>query len=240
MFNSTVAQITLRATVGRRRALLFALAPLVLIVLAGVLKASHPPDADWPARTLGDFGFTVLVPLTALVIGTSVLGAEIDEGSVVHLLATPVRRSSVIVTKWLVAACLTMIFAALPELIAGIIATGRLGSLAAGLFLGALAGSLIYTALFVLISVVTTRAIAVGLLYVVIWEGLLANFVGGARILSIGHYSLGVANGIAHDNGLGAGLSVTTSVILGVIVTVFALVLAVRRLARFTIQGEAA
>ena len=40
-------------------------------------------------------GFSVILPLTALIIGTSVLGAEIDDGSIVHLLATPVRRSSV-------------------------------------------------------------------------------------------------------------------------------------------------
>ena len=56
-----------------------------------------------------------------------------------------------------------------------------------------------YNAVFVMLSVVTTRAIAFGLLYVLIWEGLLGNLVGGAKLLSVGQYSLGIANAIAHE-----------------------------------------
>ena len=91
-----------------------------------------------------------------------------------------------------------------------------------------------------LASVLTTRAIAFGLLYVLIWEGLLSNLVGGARILSIAHYCLGIANAIHPDQNLKAGLTLTTSLILGVIVTVGALILATRRLSAFAIQGEPA
>src|ERR1700736_3158320 len=120
--NPTVAAITLRATLGRRRALLFAIAPVILIALTLVLRAGRPPGALWPERVLGDFGFSVLLPLTALIIGTSVLGAEIDDGSAIHLLATPIRRTTIIVTKFAVAAVATMVFAALPELIAGLLA----------------------------------------------------------------------------------------------------------------------
>ena len=87
MFNTTVAWITLRATLSRRRALLFALPAVILILLTVALKASHPPMRLWPSHVLGTFGFSVLIPLTALIIGTSVLGAEIDDGSIVHLLA---------------------------------------------------------------------------------------------------------------------------------------------------------
>jgi ABC-2 type transport system permease protein len=88
--------------------------------------------------------------------------------------------------------------------------------------------------------VATTRAIAVGLLYVLIWETLLSNFVSGARLLSISHYSLGIANGFAHDPGLNASLTVTTSIVMGAIVTVAALVLAVNLLSRFTLKGDPA
>jgi ABC-2 type transport system permease protein len=272
MFNPTVARITLRATLGRRRALLFALPPLVLILFTLALKSTRPPSRPWPSVVLGTFGFTVLLPLTALIIGTSVLGAEIDDGSIVHLLATPVRRVSIVLTKFSVATVLTMAFAAVPELIAALISGGgstpntqtvqvvqNAGSggpgqafffhpgtpigtekFALGLFVGALVGSVIYNAIFVMVSIATTRAIAVGLLYVLIWESLLSNFVSGARILSVSHYSLGIANGFAHDSGLKAGLSVSTSIIMGAIFTVIALVLAVRLLSGFTLKGDPA
>jgi ABC-2 type transport system permease protein len=239
IINPTVAAITVRATLGRRRAVLFALPAVILIALTLVLRASHPAGADWPDRVLGDFGFSVLLPLTALIIGAGVLGAEIDDGSAIHLLATPVRRATIIVTKFAVAAGLTMVFAALPELIAGLIAPDS-ARLAVALFIGALVGSVIYAAVFVLASVLTTRAIAAGLLYVLIWEGLLSNLVGGARILSIAHYSLGVANAIHPDTNLNAGLTLTTSLILGTVVTVGALILATRRLSAFALTGDPA
>ena len=235
-----VAAITLRATIGRKRALIFALAPLVLVLVTAALKLSHPEHASWPADILGVFGLTVVLPLTALIIGTSVLGAEIDDGSIVHLLATPVSRAAVIGAKYAVAVVLTMIFAAVPELVAGLIATGGATKLALGVFVGALAGTVMYNAIFVVLSVVTTRAIAWGLLYVLIWEGVLGNLVAGARLLSVGQYSLGIANSIAHDPGLNAALRLPTAVILGAVVTAAALAVAVRRLASFSLKGEPA
>jgi ABC-2 type transport system permease protein len=239
MFNPTVAAITARATLGRRRAILFAVPAVILIALTLILRASHPAGAQWPDTVLGDFGFSVLLPFTALIIGTGVLGAEIDDGSVIHLLATPVRRADVIVTKFAVAAGLTALFAAVPELIAGELAPNS-GKLAWALFVGALVGSVVYSALFLLASVVTTRAIAFGLLYVAIWEGLLSNLVGGVRILSIAHYSLGVANAIYPDQNLRAGLSLSTSLVLAIVITVGGLLLAARRLATFSLAGDPA
>jgi ABC-2 type transport system permease protein len=235
-----VAAITLRATMGRKRAFIFAISPLVLVLVTAALKLSHPERASWPADILGVFGLTVVLPLTALIIGTSVLGAEIDDGSIVHLLATPVSRAVVIGAKYAVAVVLTMIFAAVPELVAGLIATGGATKLALGVFVGALAGSVMYNAIFVMLSAVTTRAIAWGLLYVLIWEGVLGNLVAGARLLSVGQYSLGIANSIAHDPSLNAALHLPTAVILGALVTAAALVVAVRRLASFSLKGEPA
>ncbi len=256
LFNPTVGWITLRATLSRKRALLFALPAVVLILFTVALKASRPPMRPWPSHVLGTFGFSVLIPLTALIIGTSVLGAEIDDGSIVHLLATPVRRSSVVVTKFLVATGLTMLFAAVPELIAALIAGGGSapaaggeaaglvtidgGKLALGLFVGALACCVIYNAVFIMVSVATTRAIAVGLLYVLVWEVLLANFVSGVRLLSVSHYGLGIANGFVSDPALQAGLTAATSVVMGAIVTALTLALAVNLLSAFTLKGEPA
>jgi ABC-2 type transport system permease protein len=254
LFNPTVAWITLRATLSRKRALLFALPAVILIVLTLALRASRPPMRPWPSHVLGTFGFSVLIPLTALIIGTSVLGAEIDDGSIIHLLATPVRRSSVVLTKFVIATGLTVVFAAVPELIAALISSGGsipapqgpglvtigAGKFAVALFVGALACSVIYNAVFVMISVATTRAIAVGLLYVLVWETLLSNFVSGVKLLSVSHYGLGIANGLLNDPVLEAGLGVLTSVVMGAIVTVLALAVAMNLLSSFTLKGEPA
>jgi ABC-2 type transport system permease protein len=238
VFHPTIAWITLRAALGRRRALLYAIPPLILIGVSAVLRLTSPADPSWPARILGDFGFSVVLPLTALIIGTSVLGAEVDDGSVIHLLATPVPRRVIITTKFAVATVATIVFAAVPELIAGLIAAGP--RLALGLFAGALAAAIVYNALFVCLSTATSRALIAGLGYVVIWEGVLANLVGGARILSVSHYGLAVASSVAPGHALKPGVGLATACVLAAVVTVATLAVAVYRLGSFTLRGETA
>jgi len=238
MLNPVMLRITLRATLGRKRALVFLLVPLVLLLITVTLKLVAVSPV-WPAEFLGAFGFSVVLPLTALIIGTSVLGAEIDDGSIVHLLATPVSRTAVVLSKFAAAVALTIMFGALPEFVAAGIARGFGGKLALGLLAGALVASVAYNALFVMLSVLTTRAIAAGLLYLLVWEGLLGNLVGGVRVLSIGQYSVSVANAIAKASALNAHLTLTTAIGMGLVVTVATLAVAARRLAAFSVKGEA-
>jgi ABC-2 type transport system permease protein len=238
LLNLVVLRITLRATLGRKRALVFMLVPLVLILITVALKvvANSPV---WPAEFLGVFGFSVVLPLTALIIGTSVLGAEIDDGSIVHLLATPVNRLSVVISKFIAATLLTIMFGAIPEYLAAAIANGFGDKLTIGLLVGALIASVAYNALFVMLSVLTTRAIAVGLAYLLVWEGLLGNLIGGVRVLSIGQYSVSVAESIAKTSALNAHLTFQTAIIMAVAVTVVTLGIAARRLSAFALKGDA-
>src|ERR1700749_1485006 len=100
MLNTTIASITLRAALGRRRALLYAIPSLILLGVSAILRLTTPSDPSWPAYILGTFGFSVVLPLTALIIGTSVLGAEVDDGSAIHVLATPVPRRVIVTDKF--------------------------------------------------------------------------------------------------------------------------------------------
>jgi ABC-2 type transport system permease protein len=238
LMNPVVLRITLRATLGRKRALVFVLTPLVLLAVTAVLKLVARSPV-WPAEFLGAFGFSVVLPLTALIIGTSALGAEIDDGSIVHLLATPVSRASVVLSKFAAAVILTVAFGTVPEFLAAAIATGPGTALSLGLLLGGLVAAVVYNAFFVMLSLLTNRAIAVGLGYLVLWEGLLGNLVGGVRLLSIGQYSVSIANSVARTQALNAHLTLTTAVTMAALVTAGTLAVAARRLAVFTLKGEA-
>jgi ABC-2 type transport system permease protein len=238
LLNPVVLRITLRATLGRKRALVFMLVPLVLILITVALKVVAKSPV-WPAEFLGVFGFSVVLPLTALIIGTSVLGAEIDDGSIIHLLATPVSRFSVVISKFVAAVLLTIMFGAIPEFLAAAIAKGFGDKLTIGLLAGALIAAVAYNALFVMLSILTTRAIAVGLLYLLVWEGLLGNLIGGVRVLSIGQYSVSVANSIAKTSALNAHLTSQTAIIMAVAVTIVTLAVASRRLSAFALKGDA-
>ncbi len=239
LYNPTIAGITLRALLGRKRAFLLALPAVVLLALTITLKAAHGTSPSWPAELLGRVGFSALLPLTALIVGTSVLGSEIDDSSILHLLATPVPRKSIIATKAVVATVVTMLFAAVPEFAAGTIAAGSAGRLAVGLGLGAALGAAVYTAVFVLISTVSRRPVAFALAYVAVWEGLVTNLVSGAKYLSAEQYSLGVANSIAKDDALNAHLNAATALILAAIAGGAALSFAANRLRSFRLTGDA-
>ena len=239
LFNGVIIRLTLRAThEPQARAAVRPAWPSILIGISALLKATARATA-WPPVVLGTFGYLVLA-LTALIVGGSVLGAEIEDGSIVHLLATPVSRRSVVLSKYLLAVALTVVFAAVPEYLAGAIATGPGSKLAIGLFVGALAGSVIYNALFLMLTAAFSpgRALAFGLLYVLLWEGLLANLVPGVGLLSAGHYSLAVANSIAHNSDAAREPDAGTAVGLGLVVTVAALVVAVQRLSGLLAQGR--
>jgi ABC-2 type transport system permease protein len=205
-----------------------------------LLKATAQSNV-WPPEVLGVVGYLILA-LTALIIGGSVIGAEVEDGSIVHLLATPVSRRSVVLSKYVVAVGLTIAFAAIPVYLAGVVAKGPGNSLTVGLLVGALAGAVIYNALFVMLTAVfsPSRALAFGLLYILLWEGLLASLVPGVGLLSIEHYSLAIANSIAHNSALDARLTLGTGVGMGIAVSILTLAFAINRLSAFSIKGDVA
>ena len=94
--------------------------------------------------------------------------------------------------------------------------------------------SLAYTAVFILLSVATSRALLFGLGYVFIWEGLVTELFCGTRYLSVRQYCLGIADLFATvgEQDFEANLGGPEGLILAGVVAVAALVLAVRRLER--------
>jgi ABC-2 type transport system permease protein len=233
-------RLTLRAAMSRRRALLFALPAILLIVISAALKATAK-SASWPPDVLSILGY-LLLALTALIVGGSVLGAEMDDGSILHLLATPVSRRTIVLSKYLVAVALTVVLVAIPEYVACAIAVGATNKLTIGLVIGALAGAVIYNAIFLMLTALVSPgpALAIGLLYILLWENLLASLVPGVGLLSVNHYSLAIANSIAHNSNLQPNLTAGTATGMGIAITAICLALATISLSGFNVKGDVA
>ena len=78
----------------------------------------------------------------------------------------------------------------------------------------------------------------IGLLYVLVWEGLLGNLLSGIRVLSIRQYVIAVVDRISDTTFFSAIVSLPVSLAMTFIFTVGATLLAIDRLRSFTVAGE--
>ncbi|MEV6707884.1 ABC transporter permease [Micromonospora wenchangensis] len=233
---STVSWITARGLFGRRRFLMLLPLPAVLVLLAVLCRSLGVDPGQWAPPVLVGLGLAVVLPVVALIVGTGVLGAEIDDGTVVHILTKPLPRWQIVLPKLAVAAGVSAVTVAVPLYVAGVLADGvRLGL---GLVVASALGALAYSALFLALSLVTRRPVLLGLVYVLIWEGLLGNFVSGTRVLSIQQWVIALADRIAPTDLLSTTVSVPVAVVLTALVSVGFTVLAIDRLRSFSIAGE--
>lgn len=249
--NGTVASLTRRSLLGRNRTLVLLLLPcalLALCTLARVLAGLDPEiarelDGSLAPDLLGAFGIAILMPLLTLIAGTGAIGPEIDEGSIVYLLAKPLNRYSIVVTKLLVAIGVVVLFGVLPIAVAGVVLTGEVGAVTLGFTVGALAAGVAYAAVFLLLAVISRNAVVIGLIYALIWESLVGGVVPGAQTLSVQQWSLAVVQRVLGDSAerldLDAAVGFGTGVVLLVVVTVAATGYAGRRLQTIRLNDDA-
>jgi ABC-2 type transport system permease protein len=239
-----LVRLTARGLLGRRRSLgVVALAAAPVLVAAIIAIVGGLRDRETVA--LGSFSTLTLgmvVPLAALILGTAALGTLIDDGTIVYVLVKPVPRRTAVLAAMLVAAVATSALACAAALVAGLLVLGLASpSLLLGMVTGALLGSTLYVAVFVALSIFTSRALVIGLGYVIVWEGFVTSLLSGTRILSIREYARAVVVAIAGDGAGGAdrvGVELPVALVLSVAVLAIAFVLATYRLARFEV-GEA-
>ena len=248
--NSTVASLTSRSLLGRKRTLVLMLLPAALLALCGLARILAGLDAELDRELAGAlapdllsaFGIAILMPLLTLIAGTGSIGPEIDDGSIVYLLAKPLNRYSIVVTKLAVAIAVVIAFGVLPIAVAGVVLTGEVGDVTIAFALGALAAGAAYSAVFLLLAVISRNAVVIGLIYALIWESLVGAVVPGAQTLSIQQWSLAVVQRALGDTadqvGLEAAVSFVTGATLLALVTVMATVFAGRRLQTLRLNSD--
>jgi ABC-2 type transport system permease protein len=236
LFNPTVASITTRALFGRRRFLLLLPLPLLVMGLAFLTKQAGVPNHVWADAVVQGLGLTVVLPIIALIVGTGVLGSEIDDGTLAHILAKPLSRTEIILSKFVVAVGVTTVTTGVPLGVTGFIAGEP--SMALGLVVGSFVGSLAYSALFMLLSLLTRRPVLIGLAYVLIWESLLSTILSGTKVLSIYQYVRAVADRIDGSGLVTSNVSLSVALSMVFIFTVGFTLLAIDRLRSFSVQGE--
>ncbi len=174
---------------------------ILFLLPAGLAVLVRLMDPRVPS-TLLEFLFAfmlipqALLPLLALLYASGMIQDELEEQTITYLLVRPLPRWALYIMKMLATltttVVLTVVFTAITYAAIYIANTTDAATVlrrctqAAGIHALAVVA---YCSLFGLLSLITKRSLVVGILYSVIFEGLLANMPFSIRLLTVIYYA---------------------------------------------------
>jgi hypothetical protein len=192
---------TLRACLPVRR-WFGVLLPCAGALLFGWLSASDSRSAEAAFGDVAEIGlFGLVLPLTCLVIGDAVLGADIRAGTFPLTWLSPVGFGTIVVGRWL-GGWIVALVSLVPALVLATVVAGVPDGAGAMAIAGA-AGSAAYLGLFVMIGAAARRAAVWSLAVVFLGERLLGGVLSGIAQISPMWESQQVYAGLADDHGGG-------------------------------------
>lgn len=218
-----------------------------LMVLVGWLVGITAGDSEvGPSQILRDaanyadgFGLIIIVPIVALVFGSSVLGETREDGTLVYLWLRPMDRAPVVAGAAAAAATAAFPLTVVPTALGGWLAADRVAGsfdLVWGAAAAATLGTAAYSSLFVLLGLLVRKPIMWGIGYVLLWEGLAVGLGDFAARLSLRGYTRSVLSRVGGiDYGFDAHTTTVALVVLAT-VSVAGLVLAALRLNRLEVD----
>ncbi|WNM25277.1 ABC transporter permease [Demequina capsici] len=237
--NIVVMRLALRSLLGSRRSWILVGLAVLLFGVAGLTRWGSGGDIHSSASLVMNFGLGTLVPVMCLLIGTGVIAPEIEDGSIVYLLAKPLSRRAIALSKLSVATLVAVVSTVASIAIACLIAGDEHGRLALAMSGATALAAVAYTAVFFAIAILTRNPIIIGLIYALLWEGVLAGYVPGVRAVSIRQWALAPAEQLLTDPGaLGvkSEVGVAVGLLMLALATAGAIVAATWRLARLPVR----
>jgi ABC-type transport system involved in multi-copper enzyme maturation permease subunit len=185
--------------------------------------------------------FSLVMPIAALVIGDSVLGAEIRAGTFHFTWLSPTPTWQIVLGRWLGGSFVAVVTIAPASALAAFIAGASSSAWPA--FIAAAVGSVSYVALFIAVGCITRRTAVWSLAIVFLVERLLGAALTGIAQLSPTWESRAIFVGLIDDpplrlirNGIPAG---GNAIVRLAIVTVVALAVANWRMSHMRLSGAA-
>lgn len=235
---SSVYLLTLRQLSGRWRLGIMSVLAVMPVLLAWLVVAQERTGdmTEFEGIVFNGLLAGSIGPLVVLAIGGAAFANEVEDKTLANIYLAPLPRWRIVLPKLLavlsIAGPFIMASAAVTAYIAYLGDTRAiLASVGAAMGIVAL-----YGAFFVWLGLMSTQAIGIGLMYVVVWEGFFSGFVPGVRVLSLRHYSISLmhvfdARRFAETDLLSTAATITVSLVVFVGCTL----LAIRRLRRMDV-----
>lgn len=229
--------LSIRQAAAPRRLLLLGGISLLPVGLAALVMALDEADLSGiVGGSYEPFVISFVLPLVVIVMAAGAFGNEVEDRTLSLLTTKPVPRWSLVLAK-----LMGTIVVAGPMMVAVAVAltampADRETGVIVAASVGAGAGVVVYSSVFTWAGLVTTRALAFGLVYVLLWEALITGILSGTRYLSVRSYVIGIMHGMEgspFSENLAIGY--TTAIVGCVVVTAVFFALAVRRLGRMDV-----
>jgi ABC-type transport system involved in multi-copper enzyme maturation permease subunit len=179
---TAVFMYTLRSCLPPKR-LVAVLLPCVGAILFGLLARAVDASPDRAFANVAAEGiFSLVMPIAALIIGDSVLGAEVRAGTFHFTWLSPVPLIQVVAGRWSGGSLVALLTIAPATALAAVVA--GVPSAAGAAYVAAAAGSTAYVALFIAVACVTRRTATWSLAIVFLFERLLGAALTGIAQLS--------------------------------------------------------
>lgn len=198
-----IFHLSLRQLLGRWRLLVILLLAALPTLLVLLIRSIGEGDIAFHDEFVGvviDAMITGgIMPIVTMTLATAAFGNELEDKTLYFLVLKPVSRVSIVLAK-----LLAVLVVALPlVIVSGVVASAlvnaeiqQMGILAVALAAGVTA----YASIFTLAGLLTPRALAYGLVYVLVWEGLLSTIVSGIGYLSVRGYTLALLHGMDEES----------------------------------------
>lgn len=226
-----LVQYTLRTAAPAKR-ILQILPTVALLLFALIAKNQHSITAVQSyADVVGFALFHLIVPITCLIVGDSVLGSELRAGTFAFTWLSPVPHYKIVLGRWLGGWIISSAMLVPGVILSGLVA-GASGVIGPAL-IATVAASAAYLAVFIAIGVTFQRPIIWSLVFVMLIERLLGTALDGIAQVTPGWLGdealLGLKDLVSERQSIPHGWS---AVIRIGIVTAVMLALSVYRLTR--------
>lgn len=192
-----VTGLTLRYVLGTKRGIAvaaLAAVPLILIVALALARVATFNILLFQAVLIPLFFQLVLIFVT-LVNASTLIRDEIEDNTLPYLLTRPISRPALLSYKYLGYMVSVLVLLIPPIVLAYGVTEVYTGSafsadldVLSGFLVTTILGSAAYGALFLFISVLVRRPLAVGLLIGFLWESVVGSIPGEVPKLSVIHY----------------------------------------------------
>lgn len=193
-----VYRLTLRQLSGKWRLSIMGVLSVLPAIIAFVMlgKSSAPSVEEFEKSILSAMLAGSIIPLIVLATSAAAFSNEIEDRTLANLTLSPVPRWQIVIPKLLGTITIAAPFAVVSAFLTSHIAFLADNTATLAIVISAVVSVALYASAFLWLGLVSSQAVGLGLLYIVLWEGFFSGFVAGVRLLSIRHYASALMNGI--------------------------------------------